>query len=517
MLAGDPGGPDPRNGPGADRPGAPTATSAIASVDSGLRMRTVVAPVEGNKVKLSIEVDEQEFERSIDAAYRKIAREVRIPGFRPGKAPRRILEARLGANAGRAEALRDSLPDYYAKALRETAVDAIAPPEIDITAGEESGGVTFDAVVEVRPQLALAGYDSLQVTVPSPEVTDEDIAGQIDRMRTNFATLEVVDRPAESGDNLTIDLTATRDGVALDNLVLSDYSYVLGSGEILAEVDEALPGAKVGDTVAFDASFGGAEEGEKIQVEVVVKEVKAVVLPDLTDEWADEASEFATVDELRADVAKRMAMVKKVQATMGLRNGAVEALVQLVDIDAPEPLVNAEIERRAHDLGHRLEQQGATIAQYLQATGQTEEQVVGDLRAAAVPAVKADLALRAVAEAEHLDPTDAEIEAEIERLAPAYGVDADRLRASLEQAEQMPVVRADLKKNKALEWVLEHIDVVDPEGRAVDRALLSPEALASAAADAGAQSDAQADAGTDTGDTQPGAAEPTTPSESGEA
>jgi trigger factor len=473
-------------------------------------MKTVVEPLEGNKVKLSIQVDEQEFELSIDAAFRKIAREVRIPGFRPGKAPRRILEARLGAGTGRAEALRDSLPDYYAQALRDNEVDAIAAPEIDITAGEESGEVAFDAVVEVRPQIALVGYQGLRVTVPSPEVTEEDIAAQVDRLRANFGTLEPVERPARDGDNLTIDLKATMDGEPVAGLTTDDFLYELGSGAVLPELDVKLQEAKVGDILAFDAAFG---DGDTVQLQVLVKDIKEKVLPEVTDEWANEASEFDTVQELRADIVKRMTMVKRMQASLGLRDGALQALVELVEVDPPEPLVSAEIERRAHDLGHRLEQQGATIAQWLQATGQTEEQAVADLRAGAEPAVKADLALRAIAESESLDPTDAEVDTEIERLAGAYEMTPAQLRDNLERADQMPAVRSDLKKSKALEWLLEHVELVDPEGRPVDRALLTPEAITAAMpSDEDGQSVPEGAQTTDTGND-----EPSPPSESGEA
>jgi trigger factor len=351
------------------------------------------------------------------------------------------------------------------------------------------------------------------VTVPSPEVGEEDIATQVDRMRANFGSLEPVDRPVRAGDNVTIDLKATRGGEPVAGLTTDDFLYEVGSGSVLPELDEKLPEAKVGDVLAFDAAFGGDGEDDKVQLEVLVKDVKEKVLPEVTDEWASEASEFATVEELRADIVKRMTMVKRMQATLGLRNGAVEALVELVDIDAPEPLVNAEIERRAHDLGHRLEQQGASIAQYLQATGQSEEQVVAELRSGAEPAVKADLALRAIAEAEALDPTDAEIDAEVERLAGAYEMTPEALRENLERADQMPAVRSDLKKSKALEWLVEHVELVDPEGRPVDRSLLTPEAITGeAATEADGQSDAEASSATDTGTD-----EQATPSESGEA
>jgi trigger factor len=433
-------------------------------------MKSVVEPLEGNKVKLSVEVDEGEFEKAVDAAFRKIAREVRIPGFRPGKAPRRILEARLGREAGRAEALRESVPDYYARAVREHDVDAIAPPEIDITGGEESGSISFDAVVEVRPHLHLVGYEGLRVEIPSPEVTDEDITAHIDRLRANFAELAPVERPAAPGDNLTIDLKGTRDGAEVSGMTLDDYVYELGSGSLLPEVDAQLEGAKVGDTLTFPS------EATNSEVTVVVKEIKEKVLPEVTDEWASEASEFDTVEQLRADIVRRLTTVKKVQASMAMRNSVVDALVALVDTDAPKPLIDAEVERRAHDLGHRLEAQGATIAQWLAATGQSEMDVVAEMRSAAEPSVKADLALRAVAEAQGIEPTDEDVEAELGRLAASYQLSVDEVRSQLERAEQMPAVRSDLKKSKALEWLIEHVELVDTEGRSIDRAALDLEA-----------------------------------------
>jgi trigger factor len=437
-------------------------------------MKAVAEPLEGNKVKLSIEVDEQEFEKAIDAAFRKIAREVRVPGFRPGKAPRRLLEARLGRETGRQQALSDALPDYYAQALRDTDVDAIAAPEIDITAGREEGPLAFDAVVEVRPQLKLAGYTGLRVTVPNPAVTDEDIEAQVDRLRANFGELTEVDRPARDGDHLTIDLKGTRDGEDVPGMTTDDFLYELGSGTVLPELDERLPGARPGDILGFDADLPDGP----VSFKVLVKSVKEKVLPEVTDEWAGEASEFDTVEELRADIAKRMGMFKRVQASLALRDEAVKALVELVDSDPPAPLVDAEVERRVHDLEHRLEAQRATLAEYLEATGQTPEQILAGLREQAGPAVKADLALRSVADAEGIEPTEGDIDQEIDRLAEAYEMKPAELRRNLERANQMAAVRSDWKKNKALQWLIEHVEVVDGEGQPVDRALLEPESEA---------------------------------------
>lgn len=444
-------------------------------------MKAVVEPLEGNKVKLSIEVDEQEFERDIDAAFRKIAREVRVPGFRPGKAPRRILEARFGKETGRTEALRDALPTYYSQAIRDNEVDAVAPPDIDITAGQESGPVSFDAVVEVRPQIHIAGYAGLRVVVPSPVVSDEDIDAQIDRLRGNFGELTPVDRPARTGDFMTIDLHGARGGEPIGGLTTDDFLYELGSGTVLPELDDRLHGAKVGDILAFDVELPGDEDA--VNLRVLVKDIKEKVLPEVTDEWASEASEFDTVDELRADMAKRMGLIKRVQSTLGLRSATLEALVELVDEEPPQALVEAEIQRNLHDLGHRLESQGSTIQDYLEATGQPAEELVGSFREGAIASVKADLALRAIAESEGFNPTEADIDEEIARMATTYKMKPADVRRSLDRADQMPAVRSDWKKNKAMEWLLEHVEIVDPDGNTIDRSLLEPETDPETAAD----------------------------------
>jgi trigger factor len=428
-------------------------------------MRSSVEPLEGNKVKLSVEVDEQEFEQALDAAFKRIAREVRIPGFRPGKAPRRILEARIGTEAARQEALRDALPNYYAKALQETDIDPIAAPEIDITSGEESGPVAFDAVVEVMPQINVAGYQNLQVTLPSLTPPDADIDAQVDRLRRNDAELKPVNRAARDGDHVTIDRKVYRHDETLQQA--DDELYEVGTGAMVPELDEQLRGAKVGDILKFNAKI---ENDDDLSFQVLVKDVKEMELPDVTDAWAGEASEFDTVDALKDDIRNRLSMVRKVQAQLALRDEVVAALVQLVDQDAPEPLVGAEMERRLHDLSHRLEAQGADIAGYLQATGQTQEQLIEELRTGSADAVKADLALRAVSEAESIEATDEDVDTELARLAERYEQKPAQLRRQLERADQMPAVRSDIRKGKALAWLLEHVEMVDDEGRSIDRA-----------------------------------------------
>jgi trigger factor len=437
-------------------------------------MKTTVEPLEGNLVKLSVELDETEFEQDIDAAFRRIAREVRIPGFRPGKAPRRVLEARLGPGVARQEALREALPTYYAKAVSETEVDVIAPPEIDITTGEEEGPVAFDAVVEVRPRVEVPGHGNLRITLPNPEVTDEEVDAQIDRLRANMGELTSVDRPAKNGDQVSVDIAGSVDGEPVPGLTADDYLYPLGSGSVVPELDARLTGAKIGDILEFDAA-NPQDEDVTIHFRVLVKDVKEQVLPEVDDEWANEASEFETVEELRADLRNRLGSMKRVQGAMSLRNGAVDALVQLVEEEPPEALVNAETERRLRDLSARLGQQGATVEQYLEATGQGAQELIDSLKEQAVSAVKADLGLRAVAEAQAIEVTDDDVEAEIGQLAVRFGQKPAALRRELERSDGLQAVRSDLKKGKALEWLVEHAEVVDEEGRAVDRSLLEPD------------------------------------------
>lgn len=431
-------------------------------------MKAEVAPLEGNRIKLSVEVDEVEVEKAIDATFERLTKELQVPGFRRGKVPRRVLEARLGRPRARQEALDRHIPEWYERAVNDKSVDVIADPDIEVTAGQETGVLSFDAVVEVRPRLHLEGYQSLQVKVASPEVSEEDVQAQVDRLRGNFAELEMVEREARTGDSVVVDMTATRDGKPVAGLSYTDYSVELGSGNDLPGLDEHVPGAKAGDTVAFDTDVGGP-----IHVEVAVKQVQEKVLPEETDEWASEASEFNTAAELREDIEKRLSVAKRSRAAAMFRDGTLEALVGLVAEEPPAPLVDAETRRMAETLGRRLDSQGIPLQRYLNAVGGTVEQVVGEMRAQAIPSVQADLALRAVADDLGIEPSEAEMDEYMDRLASQAGVRSEIFRQQVERAGQRLLVRSDLRKSKAFDWLVEHAEVTDEEGNAVDRALLT--------------------------------------------
>jgi trigger factor len=441
-------------------------------------VKSTVEPVEGNKVKLSVEVDEVEFDQAINAAFKKIARQVRIPGFRPGKAPRRVLEAHLGKEVGRSQALEDSLSDYYVQAVKEHEVDVIAAPEIDITGGQEAGDLVFDAVVEVRPNISVAGYQNLKVTVPSPVPTDDEVADQIETLRMRFAELETADRPAIDDDIVVIDISGRQGDEELSGLTADDFSYEVGSGSIAAEVDENLRGSKPGDILEFDVDPNAnrddsdddeAEPADPLHFRVLVKEVKKKVLPDLDDEFASDASEFDTIDELRDDILKRITQSKKVRGGMELRERVGEALADLVEDDVPEPLVDSELRQRLQDLAMRLGAQGIDFSTWLQATGQTQEAVLDELRGPAELAVKVDLALRAVAEAQEIECSDEDLDEEFDNVAARMELKAADVRQQFERAGEMQAVRSDVKKRKAFEWLLDRVEIVDTDGQPLDR------------------------------------------------
>jgi trigger factor len=446
-------------------------------------MRATAAPVEGNRVRLSVELDESEVDEALDSTVRRLARDVRVPGFRPGRVPRPVLEARMGgAEALRQQAISDALPDLYARAVVDTEVDPIAAPEIDITSGEVGGPLTFDALVEVRPTVSVAGYGGLVVTVPAIEVSDGEVDAQIDRVREQSGELAVVNRPARDGDYVSIDLHGSRTGG--DDLDVEDYLYELGSGSDVPGLDDQLRGSAVGDILQFGAALPDPE-GTAVDTSfrVLVKEVKEKVLPEPTDAWAAEASEFDTVAALREDLGNKLRKVKIMQAQMALRSRALEALVELVQDDPPEALIDTEVRERLHDLGHRLEQRHISLDQFLQASGRDGDGLLAELRADADRAVRADLALRALADAENMEVSDEDLDAAVAEMAEQAGTTGADLRRRLDRAGRLPAVRSDQRKAKALEWLLDHVELVDEEGKPVDRTDLHPDSMTPAVAD----------------------------------
>jgi trigger factor len=432
-------------------------------------MRSTSEVLEGNRVKLTVEVDEEELGKAVDETFRRLQKEVSVPGFRPGKVPRRLLEVRLGPHAIRAEVIRHALPDYYAQAVEEADLDTIAAPEIDITSGEEDGPLAFDAVVEVRPRVSIAGYEGLVVTVPPLEASEGEIDARIDRLREQFAELSEVERPARDGDLVTVDIHGVRGGQVAEGLSADDFVYEVGTAGIAEGADEALRGKKAGDIVEIDAPNlqGGAGS-----LRLLVKQVREKVLPEQTDEWASDASEFDTLEELRRDLANRLTSLKKLEARLVVRERAVEALAELVPDEMPPTLVAAAVEQVRDALSRRLAERGLTIDQYLEASGQPLEELNAEFELQAGSQVRADLALRALADAEGITVDDQDLAAEIERLARQTNQDARTLASRLARSGGLEQLRSDVRNEKAVGWLTDSVDLLDEQGAPMDRTLL---------------------------------------------
>ncbi len=433
-------------------------------------MKSTVETLEGNKVKVAVELEEVEFEKDLDAAFARLAKEVRLPGFRPGKAPRKVLEARIGQGYAREEAMRDALPTYYSQAVKDHEVDVIAPPEIDITGGQEDGIVTFDAVVEVRPSIEVSGYDSLEIEIPKLEVTDEDLDEAVDRMRKQFSTLETVERAAEEGDQVVINIAAVHGGEEIPGMTTDDYNYEVGSEATGIEgFDEQLVGASAGETKEFDAPHPDEAEEEPISFSITVTEVQETVLPEPTDEWVSENSEFDTLADLRADYQDKMSRSRVMQGITARRNGLAEKVAELVDEETvPSAMVDGELENRLQDMAMRLQAQGISFEQFMQFSGQDPEAMMADFRQQAEVSAKLDLALRAIAAQESITATDEELDEELEEVSDRFERPIEDVKAELTEAGQLPAVRADLLKTKTLDWLIERAKLVDEDGQTIN-------------------------------------------------
>ncbi len=434
-------------------------------------MKSTVEPVEGNKVKLSVEVDSATFEQEVDAAFKRIAREVRIPGFRPGKAPRKLIEARIGVEAARGDAIEHAVPRFYSDAVREHDVDVIAPPEYDLTSTVEDDHLAFDAVVEVRPTVNPAGYQSLRVTIDRPDVSEEEVDDQIERLREAYGQLETVERAAQEGDHVLVDIVGSRDGEPLEGLVADGYLYEVGSGAIVPELDAELTGASADDVLEFTADH--PNEGEDpIDFKVTVTEVREKVLPDLDDDFAAEATEFESLDELRADIRERMAPFKLDQALSQVRNNTADALAELVDEEVPEALVNTEVQNRLDDFFQRLTAQGLSPDQYISSLEGGAQGFLEEVREGSARAVKANLALRAIAAEEDLEVTEEELDQQFELMAAQSKEKPARVRKEFERTGQLSALRSEMRTQRALEWLIERVELVDGDGKPVDRSFL---------------------------------------------
>ena len=428
-------------------------------------MQTTVENTDKHIVKLTVEIPPAEYSKELDATYRSIANQVKVPGFRKGKAPKQIIDAQVGRDVVRDEFLEHAVPQYYRQALSERDLAPIADPEIDLEGFTDDSPLVFTATVEVRPRLELteADYTGLKVTQPSAEVAETDIDEWIDRLRERFAELEPADRPALEGDYVTVDVKAVSQDEEIDGLTRTDYLYFVGSGEFGAALDEQLSGTKPGDILKVSEEMGeGAGEGlqgKTADLTVLVKDVKARRLPEADDDLAKTASEFDTIDQLRGDLRTRLGEMKEREAASTLRDLVLDAMADSIDVDIPDTLIDDETEHRLAQAGERAKRAGLTLDDLLEAQGWDEARLREDSREHAIRGIKADLALEGVARAEKIEVSADDLGAEITSLAAAYGRDSKELAKQLERTGQIVTLAGDIIRGKALDLMVERADV----------------------------------------------------------
>ena len=446
-------------------------------------MKSVVEPLEGNKVKVRIELDDAEFTTALDEAWGTIAKEASLPGFRKGKVPKQVVKSRVDASFARGEAIQTAVPRAYEDAIREHEIDAIDQPDIELDEGAEEGPVIFTATVEVRPELTLEGYGSLEVTVANPHPADDEVADQIDKLRTQFGGLVDVERAVGQDDYATINLVASRDGEEIAGMTAENYLYQVGSGGVVPELDTNLVGLEQGESSTFEAADPTAAPPEAdeddaddsqatITLEVEVLGIQERELPELTDEWVADATEFETVAELRDDIVDRMSGQARDRAQSQVRNELATALVELVTDEVPEALVQAAAQEQLESMARMLSQSGIELGQYLQMTGQQPDEFRAQLTEEGARQAKVDLALRAVAADQNLAPSDEELDEELAHLAVHAEVELETARTNLADNGQMPALRADIAKRKAMDWLIDTASITDASGAPVDPELL---------------------------------------------
>lgn len=437
-------------------------------------MKSSVENLSPTRVKLAVEVPFDELKASLDEAYKSIGSQVRVPGFRPGKVPARIIDQRIGRAAVLQEAINKALPKAYSEAVRETGVKALGQPEIEVTQLEDNDHLAFTAEVDVRPEISVPAYQGLAVTVDDAVVTDDEIAEQFDALRARFGTLKGVERPVQAGDFVSLDLTATVGGVEVEGGSAQGLSYEVGSGNLIDGLDEVLLGKSAGDTAHFESELGyGAQAGTQAQISVLVNSVKERELPEPDDEFAQLASEFDTVEELRQDLRSRLDRVKVLGQGADARDKVLELLVERTEVPLPESSVQAEIEWREHDVVHQLGHDDAAFERYLEAEGKSKDDFTAELREAAEKSVKTQFILDSIADAEAVSVSDAELTEYIVRQAERYGMAPQEFADQIVQAGNIAALVADVRRNKALATVLESANVTDASGNRVDLSGLS--------------------------------------------
>ena len=438
-----------------------------------LHVKSTVEHLNPTRVKLSVEVPFDELKPHFDKAYGTLAGSVRIPGFRPGKVPSKILDARLGRGTILSEVVNDAVPAKYGQAVADANLTPLGQPEIEVTRIDDGDTLAFTAEVDVRPEIVLPAVDGIAVQVDDVEVLDADIEEQVESLRDRFATITTVERAAADGDSVSIDLRAVVDGEELPDATADGLTYKIGTGDLVDGLDEALIGLSAGDSATFTTALvAGEHAGQDAEVTVTVISVSERVLPEVDDEFAQLASEFDTVGEMREDLVERIRRVKNMQQGSEARDKVLEALLEATDIPAPASIVESEYEARQHDAVHSFDHDEAQFNAYLEGEGQTREEFDAETRTASEEAVRTQLLLDALAEQQGVGVSQEEFTERIIYNAQRFGVGPDEYFKRLQEGNQLGAVIADVRRGKALANAVQQVTVTDASGNVLDVAAL---------------------------------------------
>ena len=423
-------------------------------------MDTRVERVDDTTVKLAVTVERPRVKAALDEAARHLAEEVKVPGFRKGKVPRRVLESRLGKGAVIQHAVQDALPQFYAEAVREQELEPVGQPEFDLGTFEEGTDASFTATVEVRPEFDPPTIEGVLVTHPEWEVVDDDVEAELDQLRERFAEAETVDRPLQIDDLAVVTITGSHNGEPVEDASVEDQLYRVGDPERTGQkLDRELLGTSAGGIIKFRDTFEG--EDRELDFTVIVKDVKTLELPDADDDFAITASEFDTIDELRAGIREQLEASKLELARGALRGRAIETLSELVEVPLPRSLVDQEVQFQLARLARDAERYQIPFEQYLQATGTTMEQLQEQLTENARKTVRAQLVVDRIGRDAGIEVTNEDLTRQVTEEAARLNMPPQELAQFMSEPERLGVLFTDAFRRKTIDHILERVEIVD--------------------------------------------------------
>ncbi len=432
-------------------------------------MKSTVEQLSPTRVRINVEVPFTELQPDFDRAYKQLAQQVRLPGFRPGKAPAKLLEARIGRGAVLEQVVNDALPSRYSQAVTTSEVRPLGQPDIEITKIEDGEELVFTAEVDVRPDITIPDLEALTIEVDPIEVTDEDVDTELQNLRGRFGTLKGVERAVEDGDFVSIDLSASVDGEDVPEAKTEGLSHEVGSRQLIDGLDEALVGLKEGETKVFTTTLAAGEHaGEEAQVTVTVKSVKERELPEPDDEFAQLASEFDTIDELKASLKDQVERVKRIQQAEQIRDKALEVLLDQTEVPLPEKIVQAQIDDTVHNAIHQLDHDEDAFAKALEAQGSSREEFDKDNKENSERAVKTQLVMDAIADQLNVQVGQNDLTERLVLMSRQYGLEPQQLLQYLQENNQLPVMFADVRRGLAVAAVVHGATVTDTDGNVID-------------------------------------------------